>query len=70
MAAGILPRQALQALRARQSVQAGQASLVLRNQWQAFSSHPASSKFKVYSDREKEKLAKEIAKESGVPVTN
>ncbi|CAL9751327.1 unnamed protein product [Musa acuminata subsp. burmannicoides] len=61
MAAGILPRQALQALRARQSVQAGQASLVLRNQWQAFSSHPASSKFK--DDEEKEKFAKEIAKE-------
>ncbi|CAL9093540.1 unnamed protein product [Musa textilis] len=61
MAAGILARQALQALRARQSVQAGQASLVLRNQWQAFSSHPASSKFK--DDEEKEKLATEIAKE-------
>ncbi|CAL9175163.1 unnamed protein product [Musa hybrid cultivar] len=65
MAAGILPQQALQALRARQSVQAGQASLVLRNQWQAFSSHPASSKFKglFNYDEEKEKLAKEIAKE-------
>ncbi|URE04969.1 4Fe-4S binding domain [Musa troglodytarum] len=61
MAAGILARQALQALRARQSVQAGQASLVLRNQWQAFSSHPTSSKFK--DDEEKEKLATEIAKE-------
>ncbi|THU45079.1 hypothetical protein C4D60_Mb02t14090 [Musa balbisiana] len=61
MAARIMAQRALQALRAGQPAQGRQASLVLKNHWQSFNSGSSSSKFK--DDEEKEKLAKEIAKD-------
>ncbi|KAF3333752.1 NADH-ubiquinone oxidoreductase subunit 8-like isoform X1 [Carex littledalei] len=59
--AGIIARQALQALRGRQPVQAGQSAIALQNQWQGYSSRANSSKFR--EDEESEQLAKDIAKD-------